>query len=80
MLLDLFALNMKKQLTQKDINGVSKVVWETLKRTHIVDESLKDDSNCEELYTPPKSPWKLSSTIMNLKVHHLSWPILSSQR
>lgn len=57
MLFDLFAINMKKPLIQREIDHVNNVVWETLKCTCIVDESLKYDSNCEKFYNLLKSPW-----------------------
>ncbi len=47
---------MKKCLIQIESDHVNNVVWETLKCTCIVDESLKDDSDCEKFYNPPKSP------------------------
>lgn len=47
---------MKKHLIQREIGCVNNVVWETLKHTCIVDESLKDDSDCEIFCTPLKSP------------------------
>lgn len=52
MFFNLFAINMKKHLIQREIDHVNNVVWETLKCTCIATESLKDDSNCEEFYTP----------------------------
>ncbi len=55
MFFDLFAINMKKHLIQRKIDHANNVVWETLKCIWIVDESLKDDFDCEEFYTPPKS-------------------------
>lgn len=46
----MLAINMRKQLTQKEINRVSKVIWENLKCKHIINGFFKDDLNYEILY------------------------------
>lgn len=69
-LLNLFALNMRKWLTQRKIDCVSKVVWEILKCTCIVNESLNDNSNFEESTLLLKVRGSWIPLKMNLRVHH----------